>query len=989
MKMKILLEFLLGLLIFGNTYATETEPNNTPAQANVLPLNGSNSGIINPAGDVDFYKVTTNADGQLNITLTPLSGKYMWIYLYDNDGVTLLTSNNANGTFTVSQDGLAAGTYYIEVNCYYNTDTSSYTISNTLTPASVANDTEPDSTIAQANTLPVNSTTTGHIDYYYNNHRDSVDWYKITTSADGLLQLKLTSNNGQYVWAYLFDNDGKTVLNSNNFNATGYINTDGLAAGTYYVRINTYYNTGFAPYTLTDSLFSPTQANDAEPDSTVALALNLPVNDSTTGHINYYYNNHRDSADWYKITTAADGLLQLKLTSNNGQYVWAYLYDHDGMTVLNSNNFNGTGYINTDGLAAGTYYVRINTYYNTGFAPYTLTDSLFSPAQANDKEPDSTVALALNLPVNSTTTGHIDYYYNNHRDSVDWYKITTTADGLLQLKLTSNNGQYVWAYLYDHDGTTLLNSNDFNGTGYINTDGLASGTYYVRINTYYNNGFAPYTLTDSLFTYNKVDSEPNGYFNQAQTIPANRTITGHVDFYYNDVRDTVDTWKVNYTGTNGNLNLTLNLLPHNIDGSLNYTWFQVYKDTSAAPIFSNNFNTSSTAINLTGLSQGYYYIKVFEYYNTNFEAYSITDSFIQVNTATITLAKAYSSSTACGSDSLTYNLGASSAPYTVRLYKDGGIIDSLITNSATASFTGLNDGNYYATVYGDGATDSAYSKTGSTQFLPPTLTGLTTTNVGAHAATLNFAALSCVQNYTIEYKITGTSTYTTLNTNANGTYTLSGLNSNTTYTWRIESIDATNGLTGNFSDTANFTTLSALPVTFLNFDGVLIDSKAQLTWSTATELNNKGFEVQKSTDGQNFTAIGFVKGNGNSYVINTYNFIDVKVLSGHNYYRLKQEDIDDNFNYSSTIRLDFKRFDWAVFGNPVTPNSWIQLQLANTSHVAIQVMTIDGNIIKTIDKGTINEGTYSIPLNLSNVASGVYIVRLITDNQSFSKEIIK
>ena len=177
-----------------------------------------------------------------------------------------------------------------------------------------------------------------------------------------------------------------------------------------------------------------------------------------------------------------------------------------------------------------------------------------------------------------------------------------------------------------------------------------------------------------------------------------------------------------------------------------------------------------------------------------------------------------------------------------------------------------------------------------------------------------------------------------------------------------------------------------LPVTFLNFDGSLVDNKALLSWSTATEINNKGFEVEKSMDGQTFAAIGFVPGNGNSSLVNNYSYTDNKVLSGSNYYRLKQVDIDGNFNYSSTIRLDFKNFDWAIFGNPVTSNSWLQLQLAKKANVAIQIISIDGKVIQTINKGNISEGTYSLPLTLGNAPSGIYIVKLIVDNQIFAKK---
>ncbi len=479
--------------------------------------------------------------------------------------------------------------------------------------------------------------------------------------------------------------------------------------------------------------------------------------------------------------------------------------------LLNSGNTNGTLDISTDGLAAGTYYVRVNTYYNNGFAPYSLADSLFSPTQANDKEPNDTKATADSFAVNSTITGHTDYYYNNHRDSADWYKLTLPKDGLLRLRLTSNNGQYVWAYLFDNDGVTVVNSGNTNGTTDISTDGLAAGTYYVRVNTYYNNGFAPYTLADSLFTYNAVDSEPNKYFSQARTMLSNRVTTGHVGFYYNNMKDTVDTYKVNYTGSNGNLNFTFNILPHLIDGSIDYMWFQVYKDTTANPIYNNNFNSASTTISLTGLTQGYYYVKVFMYYNSQFAAYSIADSFTQVNIAAISV-RSQTSSDSCSTNSITYNVSQSHSPYGVTLYHNGVRYDSLNVAVDTVQFNNLPAGNYYATVYGDGATNAAFGTSATTQFLPPVPKGLTTSNIGVHTAQLNWTPFSCVKTYRVQYRLSSATTWTTVNdpNDATGMYDLTGLAPYTNYTWRVASADTAQGaeLLSNYSDTMLFKTLS-------------------------------------------------------------------------------------------------------------------------------------------------------------------------------------
>jgi hypothetical protein len=612
------------------------------------------------------------------------------------------------------------------------------------------------------------------------------------------------------------------------------------------------------------------------------------------------------------------------------------------------------------------------------FTLLTLVILLKITATAQETEPNNTPAQANILPLNKIDSGAI-----NPGGDVDYWKITTNADGKLNLYLTSPggvSGPYLEMYLYDKDGTTLINSQRFiNTTSTLSTDGLAAGTYYVEINGNHTTDVGPYILSDSLFTtgYGN-DAEPNNNASQAVNLPINNTTTGHIGYYYNNQRDTTDWWKINYTGTSGNLNLTFSHLPHLIDGSVNFVNFYVYKDTSASPIYQATFHgETSDNINLTGLTQGYYYIEITQYNSNDFEAYSITDSFTQVNVAAINLLKLASHNT-CGTDSLTYDLSGSLAPYIVRLYLNGVLYDSLTTVSDSAVFPGLNDGNYYATVYGDGATDSAYGKTGITQFLPVTPSGLSATNIGAHGATLNFTNLSCETDYVIQYKVTGTSIYTTVDVSGiNGAYALAGLVTNTMYTFRLASSDPT------------FTTLSDLPVTLLNFDGVLQDTKALFSWSTSQEINNKGFEVEKSYDGQTFTGIGFVNGAGNSSVVNNYHYTDFKVQSGSNYYRLKQTDIDDNFNYSSIIRLDFKHFSWAIFGNPVTSNSWIQLQLTKTSNVAIQVFSIDGKIIKSINKGNMPGGTYSIPLNLGDAPAGIYIIRLLTDGGNFSKKLIK
>ncbi|QEC67046.1 T9SS type A sorting domain-containing protein [Panacibacter ginsenosidivorans] len=826
MKQKFLLMTMaFCALMWSTAKANESEPNNTKAQANTLTLNGSNTGTIGATGDEDWWSVTTTADGKLDVTIAISNGLNMWCQIYDNNGTIVLNSGYTSGTATISKDGLAAGTYYLRVYPYYSGQLPAYSISNTLTVPTQANDAEPNNTKAQAKVLNLNASKTGHIDYYYNNIRDTFDWYKVTTNADGRLRLTMTSANGQNVWAYLYDNDGTTLLGSGyTAGSAVVVNKDGLAAGTYYIRVNTYYNTDWAPYTLADSLFVPTQPNDVEPNNTKALSLTLPLNGSVTGHNNYYYNNVKDTFDWYKVTTNADGRLRLTMTSANGQNVWAYLYDNDGSTVLASGYTSGSAVVvNKDGLSAGTYYVRVNTYYNTEWAPYTLADSLFSPAQTNDVEPNDTKAQAVTLPLNGSKTGHVNYYYNLQKDGQDWYKLTTTEDGMISLTIQSHNGQNVWAYLYDNDGTTQLNAAYTTSSTTIKSDGLSAGTYYIRINTYYTTEFAPYTLSNTLTTYTDAnDNEPNNYYAQAKTLPANGTTTGHVNFYYNGLKDAEDRWKINYTGT-GALTLNFNQEGHKIDNSTKCTWVQLYKDTTAAPIYNNYFCSTPNVINLSSLTQGYYYVRVFTYYSNEFTAYSLNPVFTQTNVASVTLLNATPVNSCDSLNSIRLQCGGSSAPYKVQLYRFGVLYSTTNINTTSAfTISGLPTGYFTARAYGDGATGNAYS-TSTAAILEPIPANLVSANIKSTSAKVGWDGYTgCVLGYKLQYKPQSSATWTTKYLYGTST-NISGLTPATLYQFRVASGDSANGFIAlsPYSVVATFTTAASFAAATQSADNVI------------------------------------------------------------------------------------------------------------------------------------------------------------------------
>ena len=289
--------------------ANDVSGNETFATASVLPLNGSVTGHTgyhynSLRDDNDWWKVTVNADGRLDYTITSVNGQNVYAQLYDGDGSTFLTGNYTTGTITYSNDGLAPGVYYIYVHTFYNYEFAPYTLSNTLTPPPSAIDAAANETPATASVFPLNGNVTGHIGYHYNGVRDDKDWWKITVNADGRLDYTITSDNANNVYAQLFDGDATTFLVGSYTTGTATFSKDGLAPGVYYIYVQTYYTSEFASYSLSNNLVQPIEANDIALNNVFTSAALLPLNGSTTGHIGYRYNGTIDTVEFTAITLA-------------------------------------------------------------------------------------------------------------------------------------------------------------------------------------------------------------------------------------------------------------------------------------------------------------------------------------------------------------------------------------------------------------------------------------------------------------------------------------------------------------------------------------------------------------------------------------------------------------------------------------------------------------------------------------------------------------
>jgi len=179
---------------------------------------------------------------------------------------------------------------------------------------------------------------------------------------------------------------------------------------------------------------------------------------------------------------------------------------------------------------------------------------------------------------------------------------------------------------------------------------------------------------------------------------------------------------------------------------------------------------------------------------------------------------------------------------------------------------------------------------------------------------------------------------------------------------------------------------NVLPVELLSFKGSAIGNEVHLEWTTATETNNHGFEVQKRISYSNFTTIGFVKGAGTKNNLTNYSFTDKNDVPGEYFYRLKQIDYDGSYKYSNTIEVEINypnKFDLVQnYPNPFNPSTKITYTIpaVGTSlmkFVQLKVYDVLGNEIATLIDEYKPAGKYEIAFSASNgLASGVYYYQL-------------
>ena len=184
-----------------------------------------------------------------------------------------------------------------------------------------------------------------------------------------------------------------------------------------------------------------------------------------------------------------------------------------------------------------------------------------------------------------------------------------------------------------------------------------------------------------------------------------------------------------------------------------------------------------------------------------------------------------------------------------------------------------------------------------------------------------------------------------------------------------------------------------LPVVLNSLKINSVNNSNQLMWSTASEHNNSGFEIQRSQDGHLFETIGFIKGAGNSNAINNYSYVDNEIDAITTYcYRLKQLDFDGTSDYSKTICVAARKLE-AGSGSTTQPNPFnteltVVLNSALEGNATVELVDMLGKVIAVKSVNT-EKNNSSVQFDTNHINNGIYFVRINQNGSITTSKVVK
>ncbi|OIO99452.1 MAG: hypothetical protein AUJ98_11185 [Bacteroidetes bacterium CG2_30_33_31] len=700
-----------------------------------------------------------------------------------------------------------------------------------------------------------------------------------------------------------------------------------------------------------------------------------------------------NAASMVSYTTAT---LNGTFTDCNGGWLFNAGFDY-GLTIgygsnigstPGASNVNGsTCYSNISGLTAGTtYHVQFKA---MAGGPYYLGgDITFTTASYTT--PTVTTGTAANIAQTS-----FDVNINN-----------VSSDG--GATITEQGVYYSSVNNPPTNADSKINSPTGVGNYDVSLTGLTAGTtYYVRA-----------------FAINSIGTGYGSVISQLTNSPSVPTVS--IGSTLPDAITSITTTTANCNGNNATL-----------DGGATITDKGICWNTGGSPTISDftystgTSGTGSFNANMGSLSAGTtYYVRAYAT-NSAGPGYSSTERVFITNTNTPTAAAA--SNIDATTFYANWNATTGAQSYRLDVATDAtftsmvsGFDNRSIANVTTEQVFGLsaNTAYYYRVrAYHDGGADGAsFTSASSSYQTVTTLVSAPTTSASnlkyetigndmnitwtngdgsGRLVTMKAGAVSDPPVGGTTYtgnaafgsgdQIGATGTYIVYSGNAKGSVLVTGLTPGTIYYFDVVEYNGTGSSTnykGGAGAASGFTDHSALPIELVDFSANSNPNGIELNWTTATEINNNYFEIQRSIDGIEFTDVARVNGAGNSNIILNYNFLDNNVSNGIVYYRLKQIDFNGKANLSKMIFVNADGNNSLDIIKVISENNQLDIYLnkANDQSSVISVYNSNGQLIN--ESISNKKGSQVVRMNMSGNASGIYFINVEDGINKISKKIL-
>lgn len=178
-----------------------------------------------------------------------------------------------------------------------------------------------------------------------------------------------------------------------------------------------------------------------------------------------------------------------------------------------------------------------------------------------------------------------------------------------------------------------------------------------------------------------------------------------------------------------------------------------------------------------------------------------------------------------------------------------------------------------------------------------------------------------------------------------------------------------------------------LPVQFMLFNVRCEGSKVSINWKTAQEINSSHFEIQRSTNGSDWTTIGTKQAAGNSNIERNYSFVDLVPVQGAGLYRIVEFDTDGRKQYTSINKADCSAVDtWKVWPNPLQQQLFVNIRVATGSPALIRVFDSKGSFINE-QRNVLLAGSNQLNIDMQRLPPGTYHVVIVWDNGQTQKSV--